>query len=942
MKKRLLLAFAALATAMTGFAHEKESLVYTNNARYQITGDNLCTNGTFATGFDGWTAITAEGTDITSLFSVSDELSVTSLKNAATEGMYYKFTPAQSGSSYIVSFKIRQQTLDYPYCTNAEYTLKDEGNVYGAAANMANKEGLNDINLVGTEAGKEYKTNSQFVSCGYGFTLTPDWQTVNFAIVGDGISRDYYLMFAGMNTTVEIADVQIQEAVQVADLRQRDAALNYVNTFINAFEGLEIDALTELTAGLNAITETSTQGELDALTADVNDVVGGFIEDNGVEDYIASCATNTNWMGWHKDTRGITTQMGDWRFDKSSPDGRWRDWNGFNCNDALNSPAYGYGNGGRGTQEMYMTKTLKKGTYVFAFDGAQYSCYNGNGHYVWMFGLETGAMDMTLTNVATEEVVAQSIITPLPAARIIDGMNNNFKTNTLYYNVPEDGEYTFTIKFTDNLPEGMTTVRGGSFVVQTPRIYCKLDGYSAAETAYYDNVMAQINAGRGKITEATEKLANTDLYWGKTALQEAIDTYSPVIAEYEAMDQAAIIATYTYEYVAGPTNEGALLEHEVYANATQQLIDAVRTFDNQNAELAKVATAIKNAETIFNERIYSKATGKAELTAAISAAKATDAALKADAYSEDNVAAIAEAVKTLNDAVATFKTTIPAEAITTIVDIDFDTPAVENPELAGSYIINGAKGAMEIATGFVTVSPETDSKGIGNMNFEQGIDANGVKEDAGVLRVGNGDASVLFTADCTKEDVLHVSCDWWYVQLNDSWSGFYLRNENGENVSGINLRSMNADADYNPCNVTIGGFVRYNKIGDRGSLTDDNKTHMDFYLDYGTNKMYAATSSDSGQQLTEKVDFDGSAITAFILHSNTKLSGGKSYPARRSWFDNLKIEVIKAGEVTDGITNVAGPVAAPALNARYNAAGQQVSKSYKGLVITKAGKFIQK
>lgn len=945
MKKRLLIAFAGLATAFSGFAHDVESFVYSHQGRFQIIGENLCTNGTCADNFDGWTAITAsEATPSTIFIYDGDKASFSSQKADATEGMYYKFTPSLSSSTYIVSFKIRQQTYTYPYCTNAEYTLSDEGNKYGAPANMASTAGLNDINLVGTEIGKGYLSNSQFVSCGAGFTLTTDWNTVNFAIIGDGIDRDYYLMFAGMNTGVEIADVQIQEAIQVADLRQRNEALDYVSAYKSAFGGLDTKGLDEIITSLNEINDASAQEELDGVLEGVNDVVADFIASNGIEDFIASCATNTNWMGWHKDTRGITNQMGDWRFDTSSPGGRWRDWNGFNCNDALNSPAYGHANGARGTQEMYMTKSLKKGSYLFAFDGAQYSCYKGNGNYAWMFGLETGAMDMTLTNNATNEVVAMSSVSPLPAARLIDNLNNNIKTSVINYIVPEDGEYTFKISFNDNLPEGMTAgnggVAGGSFVVQNPRIYCKLDGYSAAETAYYDNVMAQINAARGKVTEGKELLENENKFWGKDALNDSIAKFEPIVAAYEAMDQASIIATFDPEtYQPGATNENALMEHEVYVEAAKPLIDAVNAFNNKNNELAKLGTAITNAETILNDRMYTYATGKDEFVKAINDAKDVDASLKADEYSEENVNKITDAINALNTAAEAYKATIPADKITAIVDIDFSKEA-EETEIEGAFKIDGALGTMEFPAGFTKISPTGNEKGLGVMNFEQGLDVNGAKENADVLRVGNGDASVILNAEITDEDILHVSCDFWYVRLSDSYTGFYLKNENNENVSGINVRAYNNDADYNPCNITIANYIPSNTIGDIGSYTDDNKTHMDFYLDYGSKKMYAATQSSSRQQITEKVDFDGSAITSFVLHSSAKLSSGMSYIGRRSWFDNLKIEKIAAGPY-DGIkeTVVTSPVSS---DVRYNAAGQIVNKSYKGLVITKNGKFVQK
>ena len=108
MKKRLLLGLLAAFATVSSFAQA----VNTKTGCFVITGENVCTNGTFADAdFTGWTPVSAvAGTECSALFSYSaDNQSISSISNLFSEGMYYKFSASSSEPyiSFFISFLSR-------------------------------------------------------------------------------------------------------------------------------------------------------------------------------------------------------------------------------------------------------------------------------------------------------------------------------------------------------------------------------------------------------------------------------------------------------------------------------------------------------------------------------------------------------------------------------------------------------------------------------------------------------------------------------------------------------------------------------------------------------------------------------------------------------------------------------------------------------------------
>jgi hypothetical protein len=324
-----------------------------------------------------------------------------------------------------------------------------------------------------------------------------------------------------------------------------------------------------------------------------------------------------------------------------------------------------------------------------------------------------------------------------------------------------------------------------------------------------------------------------------------------------------------------------------------------------NDTLASIQVAIDNAEATMENRLYSAATGTDALQSAITKAKGIQAQMKAGQYSEENAAAIVAANAELAEAVELFKTTVPAEAITVLADIDFATPAVENTE-ANNWSIAGTVNSI--------ILPNYGDDAAAN-TFAQGYFENGEKQMADVLRVGNGEAIVEIPEEqqVSGTNILKLDFDYYIGNLNKKNAGFYLYSNDGNADSTIAAfyfsRYDNAVVE-NTFGLDYGSSY-IPGIGDRNNsdlaiCVEKNRTHFEVVLDYGEKTMYCSTSANGKSQTSEKLNFNGAKVVKFGVKSDYNVA------ARRCWFDNLKIQCVKAGEAT-GITevNAAAKVKAP-------------------------------
>jgi len=921
MKKRLLFAFMAMCAAVSGYALEQGEFVYTPQGRFQITGANQNANNAFQD-FTGWTVVSASAEkELKDIFNMNangyaDGInSMQSLDATEGEGMSYKFEPSDASASYVVSYKLKGATA-----------------VSVRVKTVAVSTNLIKINSIVDGFDGEGNPTTEETVANTAEELSENWQTFNYAIVGDGTPRTWYISLTGIATNIEIADLQIAPAVQVADLRQRDAMLEKINVYKNCYNWsdavLEDMGMNEAVELLNAIGDGSPQVNLNEAVTTSQEILDEFLKAN-MDDYLAGSNRDNYFDTWRTKWQKVST-IGDWT---CLPAGR-----GFWENAAQGCVDLGHfqngatWNNGAPTTPMgvYMQKTLDPGSYVFSIESKAAVREPKKGDWNNDDGMKP-AYGIAYIVKVVDGADPDTIVS------VVKGLEPvNMTTFLVPATIAEAGIYE--IGFKSYCKETHQSLAQGSVTyVYNASLWGKNENiYNQKQLNYEADVREQISTGRTQLTTAFENLANADYLWGKAELTACVDTVETRIIAYEDLTQDEIIATYQEDYVKSTSEETGYMVYEVYQKAVKDIIAANRRFTALNDTLASIQTAIDYAEATYALRIYDVATGKADLQAAINTAKDVQAQMKASQYSEENAATIVAAIETLNEAVEAFKASVPASAIATIVDIDFENDAVLNEE-SQLYSIAGAAGAMEFSH-FSTTAPEGEDS-----PFQQGHWDNGEQKWKGYLRVGNGTGTVNFDPVGTTEgmgtDILKISCDMYIQGLSKRFVGFTLKNEVDSTLAGLYRNYYDGADEVNTLNADMtkvwaksGGTYNDASPADAEEPTANplEKTSFEVIMDYGTMTAYANISSPAGSTTSTPVAFTEVPVK-FVLQCNYD----NKFATRRCWFDNLKIQRIGAGAV-DGIQevrNAAAKVVAPSkmikngriiINGKYTVSGTLV------------------
>jgi hypothetical protein len=922
MKKRLLFVFMTLCAVVSSFALTRGEFVYTHQGRFQIIGANLNSNNTIQD-LTGWTVI-GEGKSLDDKFSINANgyadgfNSVVSLDATAGEGMYFKFEPSDPNATYIVSIKMKGAALD-----NVKIRIPGDG--YKKPDNLVKIAG-------NTEHSYTYPSTEGEIIANTAEELTEQWQTFNYAIIGDGTARTWFISFTTMAASIEIADLQIATAMQFADLRLRDAMLEKLNVYKNCYnwpEELLADmGYDEIIEALQAIGDESGQAELEEHLATAQEILAEFLDTN-MDDYLAG--DNDNYFTMWRVKMQKYSKIGEWN---CLPGGR-----GFWESDAQQGADMGHyaGNNSWGDAPwgVYMQKDLDPGKYVFGIEGkaqlredATSSSWTLNEAWDPAYGV---AYIVKVVDGAAADTIAS-------VSHDLDALV--YTPFFITVDITEAGSYEIGYKAYCKDAYKELKNGGAAYVWNASLLGKNENKYNQRELKYEEAVRAQITAGRDALTKAASYLADDTYSWGKAELKAVADDVEPKIAAYEAMSQDDIIATYDRDiYESSTTEESGLLQYTVYQEATKFIIAANNKFAAVNDTLTSMQTAIDVAEATIAMRLYDAATGKVDLQTAIDKAKATQATMKATDYSEENAATIVAANAELADAVETFKASIPATAIATIVDIDFENDAVLDAE-SGLYTVSGAQGTME----FSTFSNEAATA----QEFEKGYWSNGVQIWKGYVRVGNGTGTVKFDPTDNGSmgtNILKVACDFYVQGLSGRNLGFFLKDSDDNDICGLYRNYYDGRDDTNTFEADMSKVWAKSGSGYNNASPADapeetltanplQKTHFEVIMDYGRKSMYCTINSVNGS--TSSAEFTLEAIpTQFVLQSNYNNND------RRPWFDNLKIERITAG-ATDPFVGIKAVKGADKSAVIYNLAGQKVDKNYKGIVIVNGKKYLTK
>jgi len=220
-----------------------------------------------------------------------------------------------------------------------------------------------------------------------------------------------------------------------------------------------------------------------------------------------------------------------------------------------------------------------------------------------------------------------------------------------------------------------------------------------------------------------------------------------------------------------------------------------------------------------------------------------------------------------------------------IVDIDFSNGAEyieETGEQSAQYVVRGKAGEMY----FSNFQPDNQANDLGyNLGYGD--------EYTDMLRVGNGTATVDFE-EVSEGDVVTVSFDMYYGQLQNRVVAFQLQNAAGERVAGMSYNVNSSWAiinDFNELGIDCSKIARAGSKPNTDNhtiLTGAGVTSYEIVFDYGKGRITTTMNSvKNGVFVTDTIinpnSLENNKIAKFVLSSTFNNA------ARRCWFDNLKI-----------------------------------------------------
>lgn len=902
------------AFALGANAYEVDDFVYTKTAKYQVTGANLVANGKFdqgASGTDGWVATDETSAPLSQVFVMkiggpngSNTQAVLSGQTALTAGMY-QLVPIERGGTYVVTLRVMGATAGF---TDLDLT--------GANTNYINAYWNTDAALA-TASGTDLLYGENGVSGGYGFSFSTDGFTeVSFAIEVPNNEGFIIIDLRGLNEGLEIGDVECHAVQEVYDDRIADRRIAYIQKYLNAYDLTNMDLYPDL---MEMIEEVQNAVENNASPEDMAVQMENL--DNAWAEFTATSFSNVldlippitgsvssgglysaNWDNWAQKFNTLNSEFPTDRAPWTWSTNRW-------CHKTaeVNTPMSIQWMRGAGTNDVWdniatLTATLDKGKYYWGFSGDGGKMTLNKNRWARSWAADCAGVQLFFNGDTTD------VFTLDPATRM----------DYVYaFELDEDKEITLGIRC--NMI-GEDTNGGADVNFYSPVLYQVLEEgqLTPEQKAYIAAVNTQLEALKGRIDLANSYLdpEQTEMPWGKETLQIGVD---------EAQERYDAWAAMSQDEILDKMDNFEVLADEIMNDGVRALNNNYITpFVTMNAPLTNMPIAIEAAKATQSERIYASSSKMDELTAKINEAQALyDEKLVAPFSSEDSLALVNEKAA-LEAFVVEF--TLAIDKVN-LVDIDFGTqsaPAtivtVEDPtyEVDTYYTIAGANGLMKI----------TDTTG----SYCYALGYNDT-DSLGMLRVGNSEAVVEFTAPINETDIVNIQFDYYFGNLSGKSCGFYVRTADDENICGLFCSKYSGTADYNSFDMDFNNLISAvgsSSAANAAIAAASNATHFNVVLDYGAKEMYCTTSNSSkGTATSEKIALPGLIPAKFVISSNYNNAD------RRSWFDNLTIDNI-AAEAT-GVQGV--EVVAPAVgnDAIYNVAGQQISAPVKGQIYIKNG-----
>ena len=967
MMKRLL--FSALS-ALCAFSANAAvgDYVYTPQGRFQITSETDLMNGAGAftsETLEGWQAL-PETSQITDQFAVGVDGGVNyaySVKSDFYEGMKFTTANLNPAKTYVVSYKMRNKVESAP--TIPLYTLTDTTAARQNTANVVSITGAVDgTNVVTYNAGTE--TTTDWVT--YCFAIVGDGQQRTLTISLNTMSTTLQIADMKIVEAVKVADdrdAKLKADYALAaynltdwtkfdsDLKQAFPAKDLIIAYGQVAE-ITDDMRTVLAkyidpATIDAECPGFTDNEeeyakrvekyTEKLNAFRSEAMFAFID--VTKNSPASTGTSYEHLGFNTGSKlQKVSTIGGW--DLVDERGR-----GFaEANNWAHVGHYQGGHAGFAKAELKREFELFTGVYVFSADMSAYvtlSAKNDKDTWSANTSLTTGDGYVYVTDAGGQVVATtESEMVALPPIAANNQNANNWARVLLPIQITEDGKYTVHMVVKNRFP----TANYGCFdLFRYPELYGQsLGEFTAAQKDYITKVRAQIAAMRTAYDTSVKYAEDTEgkYSWYKQSVADTAAIYKEFLDFYEGLSDADIVNGFE-----DPLSKAAKAEWTPGEGEEPEAWDYVFSFEKydlgkQNATDSLTSRAVRPLLRLnehflaYNQVLFDMVDaidkGKAALADRMTAGKTGYATLEGDVASAEG--AYNDFKEDPGDAETLVGTYIPAvqDATATVLQsiINFNESGY-NP---GQEPVVVRNFDFEDATAFALDDPATEP-GPGTYTAETGVmtfnrlgltEASKDKQafqngwlngtewaNQGILRVGNGNGTIALDPEemVSGSDGLHVSCDYYFGNLNGKECGIYLEDSEGGKVAGLLCSKYSTTSSYNPFGVDYG--ADFSAVGSSGNENDkiiaaSNKTHFDFYLDYGLKTMYVVINNESKKTVNKRYDVamdNQNPVAAIVINSNYNNEG------RRSWVDNIVIEKIPlpvpagyyAVKIAEGIEN---------------------------------------
>ena len=500
MKKRLLFQFLAVMGVMSASAYNSDEYIYTPDAKYKTTTNNVVTNGDFTNQFSGWTNGSDEtaGEPATDAWTLVDgvgpnqETAAEAVSDAAGSVLAHIWTADELGGSglYVYSYYI----------------------LGTAAGNTSNTAG--SANYVGFYVNQEgtYTSNTRTVADNAAFTS--EWTMVSDTVnLNQG---DFFVMYIDrLAAGTRITNISINKVDQVFDDRLLQAKKDYVESILaNGWLDNGVDDFKgELEEIYSAFTGEAGDDpdDIDAMTAYldmIDESIDAFFENN-------SASMMDNFKHWNADANKgqKLNSKNDWVLTS----GRW-----FHCNSndaavreslreslSLEMPrAFDLPNG-----NAMVTKTWDPGKYFMYLDVMGYYMLKGTSS---QYDPDRNCEVKGCTIFGNDQTIDLGVL---------DTRRN--KRYIIFFEIPEDqagveGNVKFGFDYT--IPEEeVGNNRGGYIVLSNLRV--RRVGLSEAQMAHINlvkDIAEAQNALKVMIDSAKVVATMGDIYkWGMVQMNDS-------------------------------------------------------------------------------------------------------------------------------------------------------------------------------------------------------------------------------------------------------------------------------------------------------------------------------------------------------------------------------------------------------------------------------------